>query len=210
MLILSANMILLISAAPAGRVYVDPSSIEFSTDPTQPNYRAVGDNFTVNITAADFVDPGVYAYQFKLYYDNTILEATAVVLPEGHFLTPAPGEEPLFVTELEIYHTEGYVSAALTSMGDVLKNKTGSGVLATITFNATGIGSCALDISDTILLDPDITEIPHDIIDGNVTVVPEFPPSLIIPLFILVTLAAAVLVKTAWFKKRLNARIIKR
>lgn len=125
-----------------------------------------GKTFDINVSISDVGEPGLYAYQFKLYYDNTILEATAVVLPDGHFLTPAPDEDPIFVTELKVYHEEGYVSAALTSMGDVLEPKIGSGTLVTITFNVTSIGGCTLETSDIILVDPDLNDIIHEIIDG--------------------------------------------
>jgi hypothetical protein len=164
--------------------------------------------FIINVTIANVEEPGLYAYQFKLYYNNTILKGTEVVLPPDHFLTPTLSPGNIFVTELKVYHDLGYVSAAVTLMADE-PGKTGSGTLATITFNATNVGSCTLDLRDIILVDSDMNDIPHDISDGNVTVVPEFP-SLIMLLFILVTLAAAILVKNPWFKKRLNANVVKR
>jgi hypothetical protein len=43
-------------------------------------------------------------------------------------------------------------------MGDE-PGKRGSGTLATITFNFTSIGSCALDLRDTLLADSDINGI---------------------------------------------------
>jgi hypothetical protein len=148
----------IVSAAQT-KIYVDPSEIIDLA-------LTGGKTFSINVSISDVEEPGLYAYQLKLYYDNTLLNATSVKLPEGHFLTPAPGEEQPFVTELKVYQAEGYVSAALTSMGDVIKKKIGSGTLVTITFNVTSIGSCALDLRDTILADPDIKDISHDIIDG--------------------------------------------
>jgi hypothetical protein len=47
------------------------------------NARAI----SVNVSISDVGEPGLYAYELKLYYDNTILEAIASELPEGHFLT---------------------------------------------------------------------------------------------------------------------------
>jgi len=46
----------------------------------------------------------------------------------------------------------------------------GSGTLATITFDATVGGSCALELFDTKLSDPDLERIPHTTVDGSVRV----------------------------------------
>ena len=168
MLILSSNMILLSFASPAGIISVDPTPIEFSTDPAEPNYRAVGDNFTVDIMAADFVEPGIYAYELKLIYDNTILECIAWELPEGHFLTPAEGEMPIGIVP-NVYdvagnHESGYALGAFYLQGDAA-GKTGSGVLVTFTFeitqapSAAGVLSCDLVLGDVIFADPDINDV---------------------------------------------------
>ena len=138
------------------KIYVDPS---YNTAP-------LGKIFTANVSISDIKEPGVYAYEFKLYYNNMLLQAIAWKLPEGHFLTPAPGEMAIYVVPASgIYQDKGYVWVAVTLQIDA-KGKTGSGVLATITFNVTNIGSCALDISNTVLADPNINDFPHDVVDG--------------------------------------------
>ena len=164
MLILSSNMILWISAATTPRVYVDPATVIFSSDPTQPNYGAVGDTFEVNVNVADFVEPGVYAYGFDLHYDNTSLEAVALEMPEGHFLTPTLDPGNIFSQLNKILHNEGKVQVAPTLLGDE-PGKTGSGILVTITFNITaapppaGVLSCPLELQAVKFADPDITPI---------------------------------------------------
>jgi hypothetical protein len=165
MLILGSNMMLWSFAAPAGKIFVDPATNEFSSDPIQPNYRAVGDNFTVNVNVADFVDPGIYAYEFKLFYDNTLLSATAWALPEGHFLTPAEGEMPIYLVPASgIYQEDGYVLVAITLQGDAA-GKTGAGTLATVTFEITqapppaGVLSCDLELRELVFADPDINDV---------------------------------------------------
>lgn len=133
------------------------------------NTAVLGKVFSVNVSISDIQEPGVYAYEFKLYYDNGLLQAIAWNLPEGHFLTPAPDEMPIYIVPASgIYQDKGYVLVAVTLQTNA-KGKTGSGVLATVTFNVTDIGSCALDISDTVLADPDINDIPHDVVDGYFT-----------------------------------------
>jgi hypothetical protein len=146
-------------STPEPKVYVNPKLNMFTTVET-----SVGDTFTVNVSAAEFVAPGVYAYQFKLYYDNTILEATSVALPDGHFLTPSLAPGNIFVTELKVYHDLGYVSAAVTLMADE-PGKTGSGTLVTITFKITKAPpptepvSCNLELREAIFVDPDMKDI---------------------------------------------------
>jgi len=98
------------------------------------------------------------------------------VLPEGHFLTPTLDPASIFITTLKIYQESGYVDVALTLLGEE-PGKTGSGVLATITFNVIGIGSCTLDISDSLFADPDINEIPHGVIDGYFSNKAAAPPA---------------------------------
>ena len=144
---------------PDPRVYVEPELNMFSTETT-----TVGDTFTVNVDVADFADPGVFAYQFRLYYDNTLLEGTAVVLPEGHFLTPTLDPASIFITTLKIYQESGYVDVALTLLGEE-PGKTGSGTLVTVTFEiikapaAAEILSCDLELRDVIFADPDVQTI---------------------------------------------------
>ena len=146
-------------AAPEPRIYVDPKLNMFSTEDT-----SVGDTFEVNVNVADFVEPGVYAYGFDLHYDNTSLEAVALEMPEGHFLTPTLDPGNIFSQLNKILHNEGKVQVAPTLLGDE-PGKTGSGILVTITFNITaapppaGVLSCPLELQAVKFADPDITPI---------------------------------------------------
>jgi hypothetical protein len=155
-------------AAPGPKIFVQPKLNMFTTDVT-----SVGDTFNVSVSVADFVEPGLYAYEFKLYYDKTLLEATAWALPEGHFLTPAAGEMAVYTVPASgIYQDDGYVLVAISSQGDVKKPKVGSGVLATITFKITKAPpaaqklSCKLELKDVVMADPDIKDIPVTKEDG--------------------------------------------
>jgi len=158
-------------AAPEPKVSVDPKQNMFTTKDT-----TVGVTFNVSVKVADFVAPGLYAYEFKLYYDNTMLEAIAWALPPGHFLTPLdvdgdgvtdPEDEMEIykVPATGIYHANGYVLVAISSQGDVKKPKVGFGVLAIITFKITKAPtgaealSCNLELKGAVFADPDIKDI---------------------------------------------------
>ena len=157
MLILSANMILLTYASPAttGSLYVHPASIQFSTDPEAPNYAEVGDTFDVNVTVADFVEPGLFAYAFRIHYNPAILGVVGFHRPADHFFapdfTPVSNADP----------TAGWLEIGASLLGAAL-GRTGSGVLVTVTFNITaapplaGVLSCILEVEDTGFLDYDL------------------------------------------------------
>ena len=135
-------------------------------------YVDIGESFTINIVVTNIPEPGLYGYQFRLYYNNTALNCTKAEIPEGHFLTPELDPDNIFIVECNAYHNEGYVSVAVTLLRDE-PGKNGSGVLAKITFNGTDLGASTLNLIDVVLADPSITEIPPDqyaIVNGVVFV----------------------------------------
>ena len=147
----------------AATVYVDPTSQDVSAGP-----------FTVDINVTNVDD--LYGWEFKLYYDTTILTATSVtgngtgkILQSGQF----------FVHERN--DTTGLVWASCSLTGDV-PGVSGSGDLATITFTLDGSGTSQLDLNPTKLIGYDYTNkrtclMTHTAVDGSVTVtgVVEFP-----------------------------------
>ncbi len=148
------------------RIYVNPENNEFSTAVTN-----VGHEFTIAVMAGDWPEPGIFSYEFKLAYDNTMLEAVHAEIPTGHFLTPTtPGR--IFIVEPGIInHAAGYVSFAATLLAPEA-GKTGSGTIATITLKITVAPpdgqtiSCPLEIKDLILVDPEANMIPVDQYDS--------------------------------------------
>jgi len=174
-----------------------------------PQTITVGDSlptepFTVNVTITNVTN--MFCWQVKISYDTTILNCTKAELPTdnvfaGKLFYPAPAviEQNYVMIAATLFYEEDMFS--------------GNGTLCQITFIGKAVGTSLLEFN---VEETYYTGYDTDIIlnatreNGNITVVPEFPPSLIIPLFILVTLAATVLVKTAWFKRRLNARVVKR
>jgi hypothetical protein len=160
------------------KIFVDPAENIFYTDEA-----SVGATFTVAIKAADFVAPGVYSYELKLYFDKSMLNATAAALPDGHFLTPTLDPDAIYVVEKgKIHYDEGYVGFAATLTGDE-PGKTGSGTIGTVTLKiiaeppAGESLSSQIELKDVTLVDPNTVQIPP----ANYDVVPatfsfEAPP----------------------------------
>jgi len=118
-------------------------------------------NFSVDVDVLDVV--GLYAWEFKFYYRNDVLNATAVV--EGSFLN-ASGSTTFVVQEFNgmFNSTHGlvWVNCSLQAPPPV----SGSGTLATISFHVEALGETVLSLRDTILSDQTTTPIPHDVADG--------------------------------------------
>ena len=191
-------LVLIVSFTIAG-VGASPTSI--SVDP--PDYTAdeVGTIFQVNITVQDVAD--LAGYEFKLGYDTTVLAATNITYG-GIF------GSTYFPLINMINNTEGWLHYCdMEEFGEPAFE--GDGVIATITFNATGPGSTVLDLYDTILGDDSVppTPMPHETIDGDVTVIPEFPSSMVMPLFLVMTLIAVILGKLIWSRRGRGPSIAK-
>lgn len=149
-----------------------PWRMMLRVDPKK-TFTSIGETFTVNVSIADVWNEGVQNYEFKLYYNNSVLEAVKAWIPEGHFMTPIDSTKIFIVDPGTIHKEEGYVSFALTLLVPE-PNKKGSGVLATITFNATALGSSILAIRDDIffagLCNQFRRSFDYDVIDGKVVV----------------------------------------
>lgn len=120
-----------------------------------------GEFITINIEIQGVTN--LFSYETKLGYDKTILEP--VTIEEGPFIqdqTTSP-QGTLFLSSVE----EGYVVVACMTLGNY-PGVNGSGTLLSITFNVTKTGTSALHLYDSILLDSNIAEIPHDTADGTV------------------------------------------
>ena len=164
-------------------VYVSPAAYTASN---------VGSTFSVNISVQDVKN--LYGWEFKLYYPNSILNGTTVT--EGPFLK-AGGQQTYFLVSNftdDYYTTQGRLSVLCLRVNPDAPGVDGNGVLATITFNSTSRnGPEGLHLADVKLSDPNATRIPCVTVDGEVTVVPEFP--LTLPLLMILPLAAIALRK---------------
>lgn len=117
-----------VSPSPITAVYVEP-----------PYYygEALGDVFTVEVIALNVHD--VLGFEFKLDYDPSILDAIDITL--GPFLN-----EPTFIALKEIYNDMGKIWFGASSLGSA--SATGSGVLAAVTFEVTGVGLSVFSLRD--------------------------------------------------------------
>lgn len=137
-------------------------------DPPSLTVGAVGDSFTVNVSTSDVAN--LYAYDFILYYNSTVMNGTQVI--HGSILESAYFKVLNFTDHYS--STQGLVSVACTLTGNV-SGISGNGTLATIKFKSlTLANSTVLHLADAELFDPSYSPIPHENVDGTVTVIPEF------------------------------------
>jgi len=154
MLILGSMTVLKVCASPeTPKIYVDPKDNRFSTETT-----VVGDTFTVNISTSGWEDPGLYGYEFKLYYDPALLNITEAGYPTDHFLSWTTN----FPTPVIFDYEAGTALFGGILLGDV-PGSTGSGVFAYVTFQIIKapppVLSCDLEPKDIAFLDPEGNDI---------------------------------------------------
>jgi len=114
--------------------------LSFSTGPA----AQVGSTVTYNIAIDDIAD--LYAYQFSINYDARYLRALNVT--EGAFLGTA-GSTVSGVIGMDT----GLIDFVYGSLLGPTPGASGSGLLASITFEAIGAGTSALSFADVIFLD---------------------------------------------------------
>jgi len=120
---------------PAPSFNVDP---QFVVDSTLTS----GSSFSVDVNITDVTD--LYGFEFKLNYDTTVLTASDIEFVP--FLN-----EPTYEAE-SINDTSGYVMVNVTSQPPAV-GRSGSGVVASVTFSVEAEGSSDLSFSDTNLID---------------------------------------------------------
>ena len=184
---ISANTISKVKAQPTV-VSILPASVTISNP---------GETITVDLNITDVVN--MYAYEIKIWYLNSILNATEVVRPPGHFMEPSDPTKQ-FIPKWEIKNnynaTHGRIWIAFTLLAPE-SAKTGSGILAKITFKGLSVGSTPIILNNypgtqgpVKLADNTGTPIPHTAQDGLITVIPEFPAMAAIMLMLLLIAAA--------------------
>jgi len=140
-------------------VSVDPVENFFYTDTT-----SVGTEFDVTIEAADWPDPGVYSFEFKLYFDASMLEPVVenIGIDPDFWITAFIAAGGLDTGDVPFEDDVGtflWFSATLLGVG----GNVGGGTLAKAGFRiiaepATGQTlSCDLDLRDVIMVNPSTT-----------------------------------------------------
>jgi len=145
--LLFSSLILLPASSKASStptIYVDPPLTI-----TQINETAVNINISINQAS------NVSAWEFILYYKNTILNA--LTAQEGPFLKSGGKSTWFWIVDLsnDYNATHGRAWLTCTQLGTVTQGVDGSGTLATITFKPNGGGNTTLNLTDLVLADPD-------------------------------------------------------
>lgn len=131
-----------------------------------PNPVVPGGNVQVNVLISGAID--LYAYQFSLLFNPAVLQASAPT--EGAFL--GAGGTTFFVPG-SVNNTLGRVNLTVGSLLGVLPGVNGNGVLASLNFNATSVGSSVLQLADVVLLDSALLDIQAQTQAVTVSVIPE-------------------------------------
>ncbi len=134
---------------------LDPSSIVDET-------LTPGLNFTLTVQIMDVEN--IFAYEFKAYFNNSVLNATKAVRPAGHLLEPL---DPMnqFTPKWEIKNnfnaTHGRLWLGFTLLSPETA-RTGSGELVEITFDILSVGFTPIEFADDKLADSTASPILHD------------------------------------------------
>ena len=140
-----ALAIAIIVAATIFFVYPRGPSMTVSIEPENVGQLNVGDTFTVNVTVENGVN--IYAVQGDIRFDPRILNVTQVL--EGAFLGSA-GNTAFMSTLGQTLNTTDPLSARVffveSKTGTSLPDASGSGVLATITFQVISNGASKLQV----------------------------------------------------------------
>jgi len=128
-----------------------------------PQWSSASPSSTFRIDVMVYNVTVLYAWQFRLSWNTDVLEFVSVA--EGPFLNSSGAYPSFFVSKIN--YTAGWVYAASTLIGVGREaSATGSGVLATVTFKAKGLGQSALDLWHTMLINFDAVKISHSVEDG--------------------------------------------
>ena len=186
-LVLFLIQIATVQATPETIVKVDPHT----------GSANVGETFTFNITIVDVQN--LYGVEVTLYWNSSLLKPVNIDIRLGQ--TDGVLYNPIYIVENSTREGE-YVLAAMSYAPAPSFN--GSGNIVRITFNATNSGDSKLDL-ETLLWDyppPDrepheSLPIEHTTVDGFFNIIPEFPNTIILTVFmILITLAVILYKKT--------------
>jgi hypothetical protein len=133
--------------------------------PTGPLRVGQHASLSIDIAIAGVTD--LLAYQFDLVFDPAILSATLVA--EGPFLSSAGSTSFVAGT---IDNTAGIIDNIANTLLGPIAGASGDGSLVTVTFFAKAVGVSPLQVSNVVLLDSSLSEIPFTVQDGSVTVEP--------------------------------------
>jgi Cohesin domain len=133
-----------------------------------PATAVVGSAFTLTVRIADVVD--LSAFQFDLSFNPAVLQATAV--SEGPFL--GTGGSTFFGAG-SINNGSGTVASIFDSLVGSVPGVTGSGNLATVSFNVIGVGTSPMAFANTLFLNSLFNDLAPQVVNGSITTVAVIP-----------------------------------
>jgi hypothetical protein len=153
---------------------LNPSGLVFS----------LGDNFTVDVEITGAID--LYGWQLDVSFDPAVINVLST--SEGTFLTS--GGATTFFIGGTLDNGAGLVDDMAATRTGAIPGVNGDGILATISFQATGAGTTAITLGNVLLSDPSAQPLTVGSLTGtSVTVIPE-PGTLMLLLSGLMGLAA--------------------
>jgi hypothetical protein len=154
---------------------------------------AVGDVFDIPVSVSNVSD--LYAFQFDLSFDPTILELLNI--SEGSFL---PTAGTTFFIPGTIDNTAGTATATADTLIGAIPGATGSGDLADFEFEALALGTTALTLANVSLLDSSLNPIAFSTTNGQVMVSSTVPEPSSMP--VLGAMLACTLLAVRKFRNR--------
>jgi general secretion pathway protein D len=153
-----ALWLLLSSVLPAGAL----PAVSISPPST---IASIGSTVSLDVAISGVAD--LYAFQFDVTFDPSVLAATDV--SEGPFL---PGGGATFFIPGIIDNVGGSVAFTADTLLGPVPGVTGDGILATLTFTAVAAGTSPIALENVILLDS-VLGLIEVVTDGGQVTVPE-------------------------------------
>ena len=157
---------------------------------------APGDNLTISVVMFNLTDSCLFGFGIILNWDPTILNYTSHIVtipvetyPDGIL------HGPVIAIANTVNATGGTYEIAQSSMFPAAPfNRTdGNSTIFNMTFNAITFGMCTLNFTLHDFADNTASSIQHTVYTSDVTVIPEFPSVVILPLLISATLLVALI-----------------
>ncbi len=192
-------IIVLLTVCTVNAVYAADTVVKAEASVSQPK---IGDTLTVNITISDVQN--LYGVDVELGWNPVVLSLVNAKSMLGVEANPGgvlheSGTDTLLIAENEASQETGQYTLTATSTGSS-PAFSGSGTIATLTFNVTSAGQTSLTLQSELADHPAADEtsnfINHtDTADNITTIVPEFPTIAAITILLIAATAALIVTK---------------
>jgi hypothetical protein len=190
----------------------NPDTITVQIVPSTENVNP-GEQFYANVTISGVnVEHDLVGIEFQIKWNTTLLTGIKMELPQGHIFQAAQDDGNLWIIKKAMNDTMHpdtawyYVTCSDLAVGynGGYLPLTGSGVICKITFNATSTpGNSALyftqmpptNVKVKLANGQAVQITDYTIIDSAITVIPEFPNSIIYTILLTLSLIVAVICK---------------